>query len=59
MRASEAHAGVVLANRPKQRLTVRRDADLLDRFKAQSPSYQARINAVLRRYFERARKFTP
>jgi uncharacterized protein (DUF4415 family) len=50
------HALVVRASRPKQRLTLRLDADLVDWFKAQGPSYQARMNAVLRAYVERARK---
>ena len=53
------HALVVRAGQPKQRLTVRLDADLVDWFKAQGPNYQARINAVLRAYAERARKSTP
>ncbi len=53
------HAQLVRASRPKQRLTVRLDADLIEWFKSQGPSYQARINAVLRAYFERARKSTP
>jgi uncharacterized protein (DUF4415 family) len=48
------HALVVRANRPKQRLTLRLDADLLEWFKAQGSSYQARINAVLRAYVEGA-----
>ena len=54
-----AHALVVRASRPKQRLTLRLDADLVAWFKAQGPSYQARMNAVLRAYVERARKPTP
>jgi uncharacterized protein (DUF4415 family) len=49
----------VRASRPKQRLTVRLDADLVDWFKAQGPSYQARMNALLRAYFEHARRSTP
>ncbi len=53
------HALVVRASRPKQRLTIRLDADLVDWFKAQGPSYQTRMNAVLRAYVERARKSTP
>ena len=47
------------ASRAKQRLRLRLDADLVAWFKAQGPSYQARINAVLRAYVERARKPTP
>ncbi len=53
------HALVVRASRPKQRLTLRLDADLVEWFKAQGPGYQARMNAVLRAYVERARKPTP
>jgi uncharacterized protein (DUF4415 family) len=49
----------VRADRPKQRLTLRLDADLVAWFKAQGPSYQARMNAVLRAHVERARKSTP
>jgi uncharacterized protein (DUF4415 family) len=49
---------VVRAARPKQRLTLRLDTDLVDWFKAQGPDYQTRINAVLRAYVERARKPT-
>jgi len=51
-------ARLVRATRPKQRLTLRLDADLVDWFKAQGPSWQARMNAVLRAYVERARKST-
>jgi uncharacterized protein (DUF4415 family) len=50
------HARVVRSVRPKQRLTLRLDTDLVDWFKAQGPEYQTRINAVLRAYVERARK---
>ena len=52
------HALVGRVRRPKQRLTLRLDADLVDWFKAQGAGYQARINAVLRAYVERARKST-
>jgi uncharacterized protein (DUF4415 family) len=48
------HALVVRASRPRQRLTLRLDADLVEWFKAQGAGYQARINAVLRAYVERA-----
>jgi uncharacterized protein (DUF4415 family) len=48
------HAVVVRAGRPKQRLTLRLDADLVAWFKAQGPDYQARINAILCAYVERA-----
>jgi uncharacterized protein (DUF4415 family) len=53
------HAQLVRASRPKQRLTLRLDADLIAWFKAQGPSYQPRMNAALRAYVERARKSTP
>jgi uncharacterized protein (DUF4415 family) len=53
------HAVVVRASRPKQRLTLRLDADLVEWFKAQGPNYQARINAALRAYVERLRKSAP
>ncbi len=52
-------AVLVRASRPKQRLTVHLDADLVAWFKAQGPSYQARMNAVLRAYVDRMRKATP
>ena len=52
------HALPVRASRPQERLTIRLDADLVDWFKAQGPSWQARMDAVLRAYVERARKPT-
>lgn len=33
-------------------MTVRFDADVIDRFKAQGAGYQTRMNAVLRSYVE-------
>ena len=36
--------------RPKQPVSVRLDADVIDYFKAQGKGYQTRINAVLRSY---------
>jgi len=36
--------------RPKQPISVRLDADVIDFFKAQGKGYQTRINAVLRSY---------
>ncbi len=36
--------------RPKQAISVRLDADVLDFFKAGGKGYQTRINAVLRSY---------
>jgi uncharacterized protein (DUF4415 family) len=45
------HATVVFP-RPKERVTVRLDPDLLDWLKAQGKGYQTRINAILRAYYE-------
>jgi uncharacterized protein (DUF4415 family) len=39
----------------KERVTLRLDADVLNWFRRQGRGYQARINAVLRRYFEHSR----
>ena len=50
------HALVLRASRPKQRLTVRFDADLVEWFKGQGAGYQTRMNAVLRAYYEHMRK---
>ncbi len=36
--------------RPKQPVSVRLDADVIDYFKAQGKDYQTRMNAVLRSY---------
>jgi uncharacterized protein (DUF4415 family) len=41
---------------PKERLTVRFDADMVDWFKRQGRGYQTRMNAILRAYFEHAKK---
>lgn len=38
--------------RPKERVTVRLDPDVLDWLKAQGRGYQTRINAILRAYYE-------
>jgi uncharacterized protein (DUF4415 family) len=43
---------ILRPSRPKQRLTVRFDADLVEWFKARGPGYQSRMNAVLRAYYE-------
>ena len=37
---------------PKQSITIRLDADVVEWFKAQGKGYQTRMNAVLRRYME-------
>ena len=38
--------------RPKQAISVRLDADVLEFFKSQGRGYQTRINAVLRSYMK-------
>jgi uncharacterized protein (DUF4415 family) len=50
------HARLLRASQPKERLTVRFDADVVAWFKAQGAGYQTRMNAVLRAYYEHARK---
>ena len=45
------HATVMFP-RPKERVTVRLDPDVLDWLKAQGRGYQTRINAILRAYYE-------
>ncbi len=40
----------------KHAISIRLDPDVLDFFKAGGKGYQTRINAVLRRYMEEARK---
>jgi uncharacterized protein (DUF4415 family) len=37
---------------PKQAVSLRIDADVLQWYRAQGPGYQSRMNAVLRRYAE-------
>ncbi len=41
---------------PKERITVRLDADMLDWFRIQGKGYQTRINAILRAYYDSRRK---
>lgn len=41
---------------PKQQLTVRFDADVIEWFKAQGAGYQTRMNAVLRSFVEAQKK---
>ncbi len=41
---------------PKQQVTLRVDADVLDWFKAQGRGYQTRINALLREYMKAHRR---
>lgn len=46
---------VMPERREKTQVTAKFDADLVAWFKAQGPGYQARMNAVLRAYFDAAR----
>jgi uncharacterized protein (DUF4415 family) len=48
--------GRLVASKPKERLTVRFDTDVVDWFRGQGRGYQTRMNAVLRSYFEHVRK---
>lgn len=41
---------------PKQLLSLRLDADIINWFKERGPGYQTRINAVLRAFVEQAGK---
>ena len=41
---------------PKQQITVRLDADVIDWFKDQGAGYQTRMNAVLRSFVEAQKK---
>ena len=41
---------------PKKAISIRLDEDVVDFFKRQGPGYQTRINAVLRRFMEKAKK---
>lgn len=50
-----AGANVVFPDAPKQQLTVRFDADVVEWFKAQGRGYQTRMNAVLRSFYEARR----
>lgn len=47
-----AHALVLRPRQPKERITVRLDADMVQWFKEQGEGYQTRINAILRAYYE-------
>jgi len=42
----------VVMPRPKEVITIRLDADVLDWLREQGPGYQTRINAILRTYVE-------
>jgi uncharacterized protein (DUF4415 family) len=41
---------------PKQALSLRLDADIVDWFKQQGPGYQTRMNAVPRAFVQQAKK---
>jgi uncharacterized protein (DUF4415 family) len=43
---------VMPENKPKVQITARFDEDVVDWFKKQGGGYQARMNAVLRAYYE-------
>lgn len=43
---------------PKQQITLRIDADVVEFFRSQGPGYQRRMNAVLRRYVQAQRQRT-
>ena len=47
-----ANALVLRPSQPKERITVRLDADMVQWFKAQGGGYQTRINSILRAYYE-------
>jgi uncharacterized protein (DUF4415 family) len=47
-----ANALILRPHQPKERLTVRFDADMVHWFKEQGGGYQTRMNAILRAYYE-------
>jgi uncharacterized protein (DUF4415 family) len=47
-----ADALILRPSQPKERLTVRFDADMVHWFKEQGAGYQTRMNAILRAYYE-------
>ncbi len=50
------NALILRPTQPKERITVRLDADMLDWFRTQGKGYQTRINAILRTYYESRKK---
>ena len=50
-----ANALILRPSQPKERITVRLDADMLHWFKEQGGGYQTRINGILRAYYEAQR----
>ena len=49
------NARIVRPSEPKQQLTIRFDADVVEWFKARGKGYQSRMNAVLRAYVDAQR----
>jgi uncharacterized protein (DUF4415 family) len=49
-------AELLFPAQPKERVTVRLDADVLEWFRERGSGYQTRINAVLRSYVEAKRR---
>ncbi|GAB5507349.1 MAG: BrnA antitoxin family protein [Rhizobiaceae bacterium] len=47
-----SEARVVLPKGPKQQLTIRFDADLVEWFRSKGKGYQSRMNDVLRAYMD-------
>ena len=47
-----ANALILRPSQPKERITVRLDADMVLWFKEQGGGYQTRINGILRAYYE-------
>ena len=47
---------VVVIPKKKKAISIRLDEDVIDFFKSKGEGYQTRMNAVLRRFMERARK---
>lgn len=47
-----ANARVVQPRDPKEQLTIRFDADIVEWFRAQGKGYQTHMNAVLRAYVD-------
>jgi uncharacterized protein (DUF4415 family) len=50
------NAGVAMPGAGKRQVTLRLDAEVLDRFKAGGRGWQTRINAVLKAYVEAQRE---
>ena len=50
------NAMILRPDQPKERLTVRFDADMVAWFKKQGRGYQTRMNSVLRAFYENRQK---